>query len=61
MTFKDQTWGQIHFYLKVFKYSSKYLYLTIRNEKYLYLNTFLMYFTFSNTLSASTFLFHDHM
>ena len=26
---------------------SKYLYLTFRNEKYLYLNTFLKYLTFS--------------
>ena len=26
-----QTWGQIHLYLKVFKYCFKYLYLMFRN------------------------------
>ena len=50
--------------------SSKYLFLclTFKNENNLYLNTFLKYLTFSNTfkefsntLSVSKFMFHDHM
>ena len=39
--------GQIHLYLKVFKYFLKYLCLMFRNKKYLYLNTFLKYLTCS--------------
>ena len=63
-----QTWSQIHLYLKVFIYFfSKYLYKNVvfMNEKYLYLNIYLRYLTFSNTFSntllVSTFLFQDHL
>ena len=44
------TWGQIPLCLKVFKYFWKVIVSDLyRNEKYLYLNTFVNYFTFSNS------------
>ena len=72
----QQTWGQIHWYLKVFKYFYKVFVIVfifdIKELKAYVFKYFHKVFdifklfqilsnTFSNTLSISTFLFYDHM